>query len=204
MNKISGQRSEQLVKTDLRIIKTKDALHAALVDLLETKPLEKITITELCQKANINRGTFYLHYQEICDVFEEYFREITADLAKSYEEPYHHVSVLKISELDPSTIRIFHHIKSYQTFYEIVLSKRVPLQYYYLLFEEVKQLFLNDHHAGQWDYPDIHRELYCAYRANAIIGMILYWYQHDFDASAQEMNEQLVKILNVPRANEQD
>ena len=184
------------MKTDLRIVKTKDALHAALIRLLETKPLEKITITELCQKAKINRGTFYLHYQEIGDVFEEYFREITADLAKSYEEPYRHVSVLKTSELDPSTLRIFHHVKTYQPFYEIVLSKRVPLQYYYLFYEEVNRLFLNDHHAAQWEFPDIQRELYCAYQANAIIGMILYWHQHEFRASAQEMNEQLVAILH--------
>lgn len=185
------------MKTDLRILKTRDALHAALVTLLETKPLEKVTITELCQNAKINRGTFYLHYQDIGDVFEEYFREITADLAKSYEEPYRHVSVLKTSELDPSTIRIFHHIKSYQPFYEIVLSKRVPLQYYYLLFEEVNQLFLNDLHAAQWNLTDIHRELYCAYQANAILGMILHWYQEGFKASAEEMNEQLVAILNL-------
>lgn len=191
------------MKTDLRVLKTKDALHAGLVALLETKPLEKITITELCQQAKINRGTFYLHYQEINDVFEEYFREITADLAKSYEEPYRHVSVLKTSELDPSTIRIFHHIKNYQSFYTIVFSKRVPLLYYYLLFDEVRRLFLNDH-ATSWNQPEIQRDLYCAYQANAIIGMILHWYQHGFKASAQEMNEQLVKIINLQPANLND
>lgn len=191
------------MKTDLRVLKTKDALHAGLVALLETKPLEKITITELCQQAKINRGTFYLHYQEINDVFEEYFREIIADLAKSYEEPYRHVSVLKTSELDPSTIRIFHHIKNYESFYTIVLSKRVPLLYYYLLFDEVRTLFLNDH-ATSWNQPEIQRDLYCAYQANAIIGMILHWYQHGFEASAQEMNEQLVKIINLKPANLND
>jgi len=195
--------SEQKMKTDLRVLKTKDALHAGLVALLKTKPLEKITITELCQQAKINRGTFYLHYQEINDVFEEYFREITADLAKSYEEPYRHVSVVKTSELDPSTIRIFHHIKNYESFYTIVFSKRVPLLYYYLLFDEVRKLFLNDH-ATSWNQPEIQRDLYCAYQANAIIGMILHWYQHGFKASAQEMNEQLVKIINLQPANLND
>lgn len=183
-------------KTDLRVIKTKDALHKALVTLLKEKSLEKITITEICQLANVNRGTFYLHYQQIGDVFEEYFREITADLAKSYEEPYRHVSVLKTSELDPSTIRIFHHIEKYQPFYSIVFSQKVPLLYYYLLFEEIQKLFLNDH-ATSWNHPEVDREMYCAYQSNAIIGMILHWYRHDFNESAQHMNEQLVKILNL-------
>lgn len=185
-------------KTDLRIIKTKDAIHRALITLLEDQTLQDVTITELCRTANINRGTFYLHYTQVEDVFEEYFREITADLARSYEEPYRHVSVLKTDELDPSTIRIFHHIKKYQPFYQIVLSKKVPLLYYYLLFDEVNRLFLQDNTVS-WPFDDVNRELYCAYQANAIIGMILYWHQHDFQATADDMNKQLVKILNLPR-----
>lgn len=92
---------------DLRIVKTKEALHNTLLELLNEKALEDISISEICRKAKINRGTFYLHYNQIEDLFEEYFKEITADLARSYQEPYRHVSVLKTSELEPSTIRIF-------------------------------------------------------------------------------------------------
>src|SRR3954453_23732446 len=104
-------RGEKMSRTDLRIVKTKIALHNALLDLLKEQALEDISISEICRKATINRGTFYLHYNQIEDLFEEYFKEITQDLASSYQEPYRHVSVLKTSELEPSTIRIFHHIE---------------------------------------------------------------------------------------------
>lgn len=61
------------MKPDLRVIKTKRALHEALVELLKNRRLEQVTISELCRVANVNRGTFYLHYARVEDVFEEYF-----------------------------------------------------------------------------------------------------------------------------------
>lgn len=52
-------------KTDLRIIKTKASIKREFMTLLQKKPVEKITVTELAEKALINKGTFYLHYQDI-------------------------------------------------------------------------------------------------------------------------------------------
>lgn len=179
---------------DLRVTKTKEALRKSLIELLNEKPLESISITEICRKAKINRGTFYLHYAQIENLFEEYFKEIMEDLAESYQEPYRHVEVLQTSALDPTTIRIFHHVEKYKPFYRIIFSKKVPIMYYYLLFEEINHLLLQDGAAILQD--DINRPLFCAYQANAIIGMIIYWYQNDFSYSAGYLNEQLVSIIN--------
>ncbi|GGH81521.1 AcrR family transcriptional regulator [Pullulanibacillus pueri] len=183
------------MRTDLRIIKTKEALHTALLDLLNEKDLQMVSISELCRKAKINRGTFYLHYGQVEDVFGEYFKEITEDLTQSYQEPYRYVTVLKTSELNPSTIRIFHHIDKYQPFYRIVFSKKVPLTYYYLLFDKVKQLLLEDNQSLETE--GVNLELFSAYQANAIIGMIIDWYQHDFSYSVSYLNQQLVTFLNL-------
>ncbi|WP_234396955.1 TetR-like C-terminal domain-containing protein [Bacillus massiliglaciei] len=103
---------------------------------------------------------------------------------------------MKTSELDPSTIQIFHHIENYKPFYRIIFSKQVPLMYYYLLFEEIKQLLLHDHEASN-KKTAINHELLCAYQANAMIGMIIDWYQHDFSYSAGYLNNQLVQFLNL-------
>ena len=188
-------RGEKMSQIDLRIVKTKESLHIALLELLNVKPLEDISITEICRKAKVNRGTFYFHYAQIEDLFEEYFKEITADLANSYQEPYRHVSVLITSELDPSTLRIFHHIEKYKPFYRIIFSKNVPLTYYYLLFEEIKRLLLQDKAA--FFHKEINQDLFCAYQANAIIGIIIDWYQNDFSYSVSYLNDQLVQFLNM-------
>lgn len=49
----------------------------ALVELLETKHLDEITVKELCEKADINRATFYRNYLDIYDLFEKLEEELT-------------------------------------------------------------------------------------------------------------------------------
>ncbi|MCM1223667.1 MAG: TetR/AcrR family transcriptional regulator [Lachnospiraceae bacterium] len=56
---------------DTRVQFTKNALKTALLDLLRKKPIAKVSVKELCQKAGLNRSTFYLHYGEPNDVLRE-------------------------------------------------------------------------------------------------------------------------------------
>ena len=50
---------------DLRVEKTKGSIVNAFLSLRAKKPLEKITVKELCQLARINKSTFYTHYSDI-------------------------------------------------------------------------------------------------------------------------------------------
>lgn len=43
----------------------------ALIALLEVKDLEYITVKEVCEKAGVNRSTFYLHYETLADLANE-------------------------------------------------------------------------------------------------------------------------------------
>lgn len=60
-------------KQDLRVVKTKERIEQALLELLKTRPLNKITVTELARVAMINKGTFYLHYLDISDLYRQFF-----------------------------------------------------------------------------------------------------------------------------------
>lgn len=50
-------------KEDLRVSRTKQQLKDALLSILRIKPISRITVTELCRKAGLNRNTFYSHYR---------------------------------------------------------------------------------------------------------------------------------------------
>ncbi|MCI8282379.1 MAG: TetR/AcrR family transcriptional regulator [Lachnospiraceae bacterium] len=59
---------------DIRIEKTERAIKNAFIELRAKKPLEKMTVTELCRLACINKSTFYAHYEDIyalSDALEE-------------------------------------------------------------------------------------------------------------------------------------
>ncbi|MGI8387539.1 TetR/AcrR family transcriptional regulator [Robertmurraya sp. P23] len=181
-------------KNDLRVLKTKQNIHLALTNLLNKKPLNDIKVTELCKEASINRGTFYFHYQEVGDVFKEFFEEIMLDLKNSSDEPYRNNAIITIENLDPKTVRIFHHIKKYEDFYKVILSKEVSTEYYYMLFDAIRSICIEDKHTAHPGKPN--RYLY-SYSANAIIGLIIEWYRHDFQESADEMNVHLINVLTI-------
>ena len=59
------------MKEDLRVVKTKKNIKTEMMELLQKKPVEKITVTELASNAFINKGTFYHHYSDIYDLYHE-------------------------------------------------------------------------------------------------------------------------------------
>ena len=66
--------------TDLRIVKTRTNIKNSLIDLLAEKNVSKITVTELAEKAMINRKTFYRHYHTVQDVVDDINYDIVNDV----------------------------------------------------------------------------------------------------------------------------
>ena len=63
---------------------TATLMNQALLDLLEKKDIEFITITEITRKAGVNRTTFYLHYDNINDLLEETVEHINKEFTSSF------------------------------------------------------------------------------------------------------------------------
>ncbi|MCM1084106.1 MAG: hypothetical protein NC393_14790 [Clostridium sp.] len=74
---------------DIRIIKTKNSIINAFLELRAKKEIEKITVKELCEKAMINKSTFYSHYTDIYDLSEFLENQIAAKIIASLEHPEH-------------------------------------------------------------------------------------------------------------------
>lgn len=56
-------------------IRSRKLINEALADLLTEKPLDKITVTDVVRRADINRGTFYAHYKDIPDVVDHLIQQ---------------------------------------------------------------------------------------------------------------------------------
>lgn len=56
-------------------VRSRKLINDALADLLAEKPLEKITVTDVVRRADINRGTFYAHYRDIPDVVDHLIQQ---------------------------------------------------------------------------------------------------------------------------------
>lgn len=70
---------------DHRTRVTKMLIRRAFTDLLKQKPIQSITVKELCAAAGINRGTFYTHYTDIYDLLQKMEDDMLEDFKKALE-----------------------------------------------------------------------------------------------------------------------
>jgi len=74
------EERNKAMKTDLRVRYTRKVIQEAFWALLKEKSLEKVTVKEVCELAQINRGTFYKHYLDCYDLLDKMQDETIAQL----------------------------------------------------------------------------------------------------------------------------
>ena len=87
-------------KIDRRVRYTKKAIRESFYALLEQKPIEKISVTEICRGADINRGTFYSHYTDPFDLR----RSLADELVQTLEGRMHELGVTRMSSVETFTL----------------------------------------------------------------------------------------------------
>ncbi len=96
--------------TDRRVIYTKRILRAALLKLMEEKHVSRISVTELCAAAGVNRGTFYSHYRQPEDVMHQIERDLLDEIADALKDEadmsVQHKKIMNILELNRSACKV--------------------------------------------------------------------------------------------------
>lgn len=72
---------------DARYRKCEERIRAALVELLSTRSLTDIGVSELAREAGVSRATFYAHYDNVADVYDQLVQEVVADV-QTFEERF--------------------------------------------------------------------------------------------------------------------
>ncbi len=87
-------------KEDRRVKYTKKAIRDGFLSLLAVKPIEKISVTEICREADINRGTFYAHYSDPYELK----RSLEAQLSEAMEQRLRERGTKRLNSLE--TLRL--------------------------------------------------------------------------------------------------
>jgi AcrR family transcriptional regulator len=128
--------AEELKKEDRRVRRTKKLLTHALTKLLEKKQVNEITVKELTDLADMNRGTFYLYYKDIYDMLEkiedEMFQKLDV-IAQTHE----HGDITQ--EVKPILLDLFRFIGENQEMCRILLSPNGDINFLHRLYEAIRE-----------------------------------------------------------------
>ena len=87
------------MKTDARVRYTKNVLRDSLITLLKDKPIQEVTVKELCEMAQINRATFYAHYTNPYDLLDQIENELFEEMSNKVIKKFTQDSLKEIMTL---------------------------------------------------------------------------------------------------------
>ena len=87
---------------DRRVRRTKRNLKKSFILLMGNKPYHNITVTDIVEKADYNRTTFYRHYQDKEELAEDLVSEMLTKLIDAFRNPYKNVKYVHVINLSPS------------------------------------------------------------------------------------------------------
>ena len=176
-------------KGDRRVRYTKMVIRESFLDLLQTKDIAQISIKEICEKADINRATFYSHYQDPYDLMEK----IEAQLFLNIEECINDYREKSADQTPVHLVeQIFDYISENAKLCRLLLSERGNLNFQKRIMNLVydKNLMDMTHGAGlpkdEADYID-------SFILTGCIGVIQKWLDDDMKKSARYMAEFLIE-----------
>lgn len=108
-------------KTDLRVVKTKKVLYESLLELMKEKPFEEIKVSDICEKALINRSTFYSHYADKYELFSAYIDSLKMALTKELEK---NSNISTSKEYFLEMLRLFlNHVEQQKNVYRAIMQQ---------------------------------------------------------------------------------
>ena len=107
-------------KIDLRIIKTKKVIYEALIDLMKEKTFEEIKVSDICNKALINRSTFYAHYEDKYELLVEFINDLKSNFTNELDKRKH---ITDTRDYYMELIKLFiDHVEEYRDIYSSIMT----------------------------------------------------------------------------------
>lgn len=86
-------------KQDRRIRRTQKLLKDSLIELMQEKEFKNISVKDITERADLNRGTFYLHYRDTYHLLQEMEEDVLGDFQEMidcYKEDYHPATLMPV------------------------------------------------------------------------------------------------------------
>ncbi|MEH7609936.1 TetR/AcrR family transcriptional regulator [Gottfriedia acidiceleris] len=183
-------------KIDPRIIRTRQLIKDAFIDLLQEMDINKITVNRIAERATVNRVTFYLHYRDIQDMMENMALEMGEKLGQIMRDSTTYNSIEETDSV--KLLNLLEHIAENAKFYKVVLaSTKTPIfteQLLKIITETItKRREVDSLHIK----TDIQKDIIIWYGSSALIGTIVSWLRNDMPYTPQYLAKQLSLLFRI-------
>ena len=180
-------------KSESKYYNTALLMDEALIQLLEKKEYEFITVKEICEKAGVNRSTFYLHYESIDDLLIETIEMINKRFNRAFDNEIIEPRKMDKEKLylinDTYLIPYLNFIKENKKLYKLIHKNPNIFRYketYEKLYNDLFSVILDKYGVSKEE-----KEYVFVYFSFGLVAVIQKWIEND----CKDDVERLVKIM---------
>lgn len=188
---------------DRRITRSKKALRVALIELMEERGFDSITVNDLCARADLNRGTFYNHFQDKEHLLEAFEAEVMTDLVR-FQDKMKDLNLKDIVFYQvrkkplPFLVELFDYLRGEADFLHAVLGPGGDVRFGPQLRDSVcGDLIQSILHERYRNDPAPFVGYYIAFFASAYLGVITRWIETGMRESSEEMALVAMRLLFI-------
>ena len=188
---------------DRRITRSKRALRGALIALIEERGLDAITVNDLCERADLNRGTFYNHFHDKENLLTALENEVLAEVAllqaRMLSVTLGDMLAFRVAGRPvPVLVDLFEYLRGESDFLRAVLGSGGDVRFGPRLREAVcENLVQNILHEKYRTNPTPFVCYYVAFYASAYLGIIARWVENGCPETPEEMARIAMRLLFI-------
>lgn len=153
---------------------SQDKIEKTFLQLIQTKEIEKITVSDICKIAKLNRSTFYANYIDIYDLVEKVRTRMENDFASIY------INDSEAGHNNNSYLKMFRHIKENQFFYKT---------YFKLNFDATSTITYFDKELALKYYDNKYIDYHCEFFKAGFTAILKKWLNNNCKETPEEMLE---------------
>ena len=163
------------------------------MDLLRQKPIQSISIKELCELAGINRETFYSHYSDIYNLLDE----IQADMLSNFQKSLEPLLISNDKDITPLKITtgVFQCIKDNADICTVTLGPYGDTNFASRLINIGQKRCLETYSKSFTNATNKQIEFFYAFVSSGFIGLLQKWLIEDMNSSAEEVAKMAEDIM---------
>lgn len=176
---------------DRRNIRTEKLIKEVFLNILKTKDITKITVSEISKEANLGRGTFYLHFDDVYDLYESIENDVLKNLKSIFESSFPTIDSNNSFKLASELVS---YIEENKDIFKIIVNSnarntiyKIKKYFYDSVFDEnaVMRLGIDKQYSL----------IESVFVVSGIIGTLEKWIIDDFKVEKEEMAKMMNTII---------
>ncbi|MED1794083.1 TetR/AcrR family transcriptional regulator [Brevibacillus nitrificans] len=178
-----------MTKADRRVLKSQAAIKKAILELMMEKNFDDITIRDISDKANVHRGTIYLHYMDKYDLLDKIIEEHISRL----RELCHSASEMSFKE---GNYVWFEYFAENHLFFSTMLNTKSAAYFRNRFLDLVIEEYRAEVGITEGKNQGIQEEVFLQFFGAAIVGAVEWWFKNGMPLSPRDMAEQTGILLD--------